>query len=226
VTTVSGDSAGHVSYGPYDNTFGQGHHSAQFLLQVDNTSGSDVVATLDVVTALGATILAQRQIRGNEFSAANQWQWFTLEFDNPCFGLVEARIYWHDTVNMRLNQVTITGVNSAGANVQWLVTDHLGTPRMILDQTGTLVNLKRHDYLPFGEELLAPTGGRSAALGFTSGDGVRQQFTSKERDVETGFDFFGHDTMQAYREGSAVQIHCWQAASVAILRPGIVMFMC
>jgi hypothetical protein len=127
---------------------------------------------------------------------------------------------------MRLNQVTITGVNSAGANVQWLVTDHLGTPRMILDQTGTLVNLKRHDYLPFGEELLAPTGGRSAALGFTSGDGVRQQFTSKERDVETGFDFFGHDTMQAYREGSAVQIHCWQAASVAILRPGIVMFMC
>ena len=191
VTTVSGDAAGHVSYGPYDNTFGQGYHNAKFLLQIDNTSGSDVVATVDVVTGLGATILAQRQIRRNEFSAANQWQWFTLEFDNPCFGLVEARVYWHDTVNMRLNQVTITGVNSAGATVQWLVTDHLGTPRLIVDQTGTLAHTKRHDYLPFGEELFAPAGGRTAALGYTGGDNVRQQFTQKERDVETGLDYFG-----------------------------------
>ena len=190
VTTVSGDSAGHLSYGPYDNSFGQGHHSAKFLLQVDNTSGSDVVATLDVVTASGTTILVQRQIRRNEFSAANQWQWFTLEFDNPCFGMVEARVYWHDTVNMRFNQVTITGVNSIGAKVRWLVTDHLGTPRMIVDQTGTLGSIKRHDYLPFGEELLAPAGGRNAALGYTSDDGVRQQFTAKERDIETGLDYF------------------------------------
>jgi RHS repeat-associated protein len=62
---------------------------------------------------------------------------------------------------------------------------------MIVDQTGTLANTKRHDYLPFGEELLAPAGGRNAALGYTSDDGVRQQFTSKERDVETGLDYFG-----------------------------------
>lgn len=190
VTTVSGDSAGHMSYGPYDSTFGQGHHSAKFLLQVDNTSGSDVVATVDVVTGLGNTILAQRQIRRNEFSAANQWQWFTLEFDNPCFGLVEARVYWHDAVNMKLNQVTITGVNSAAANVQWLITDHLGTPRMIVDQTGTLANTKRHDYLPFGEELLAPAGGRLSQWGYSSGDSIRQQFTQKERDSETGLDYF------------------------------------
>jgi RHS repeat-associated protein len=70
------------------------------------------------------------------------------------------------------------------------VTDHLGTPRMMLDQTGSLANVKRHDYLPFGEELFAPTGGRSAAQGYASGDGVRQQFTQKERDIETGLDYF------------------------------------
>ena len=51
--------------------------------------------------------------------------------------------------------------------------------------------MKRHDYLPFGEELFAPTGGRTAAQGYTSGDSIRQQFTSKERDVETGLDYFG-----------------------------------
>ncbi|HEU4510318.1 MAG TPA: RHS repeat-associated core domain-containing protein [Pyrinomonadaceae bacterium] len=61
---------------------------------------------------------------------------------------------------------------------------------MIIDQTGTLANVKRHDYLPFGEELFAGVGGRTTALGYTGGDAVRQQFTEKERDVETGLDYF------------------------------------
>ncbi len=74
--------------------------------------------------------------------------------------------------------------------VQWLISDHLGTPRMLFDHTGNLNSMKRHDYLPFGEELFAPTGGRSAAQGYSGGDGVRQQFTSKERDLETGLDYF------------------------------------
>ena len=75
---------------------------------------------------------------------------------------------------------------SPGSKINWLVSDHLGTLRMIIDQTGTLANVKRHDYLPFGEELIAPIGGRSTALGYAGVDGVRQQFTSKERDVERG----------------------------------------
>jgi RHS repeat-associated protein len=62
---------------------------------------------------------------------------------------------------------------------------------MILDQTGNLANVKRHDYLPFGEELFAGAGGRTVAQGYASGDGVRQQFTQKERDIETGLDYFG-----------------------------------
>ncbi|HEV8427566.1 MAG TPA: discoidin domain-containing protein [Pyrinomonadaceae bacterium] len=79
---------------------------------------------------------------------------------------------------------------STNATIQWLVTDHLGTPRIIVDQTGNLANIKRHDYLPFGEELFAGTGGRTTALGYAWSDGVRQQFTLKERDVETGLDYF------------------------------------
>jgi RHS repeat-associated protein len=77
----------------------------------------------------------------------------------------------------------------SGGNINWLVSDHLGTPRIIIDQTGARTNVKRHDYLPFGEELLAGTGGRSMSLGYTGGDGVRQQFTLKERDNETGLDY-------------------------------------
>src|SRR5437868_4796634 len=35
-----------------------------------------------------------------------------------------------------------------------------------------------------------PTALRTATLGYSGGDGVRQQFTSKERDNETGLDYF------------------------------------
>ena len=88
---------------------------------------------------------------------------------------------------LSLAEVKVWGTTaSPSSNVHWLVTDQLGTPRMIVDQAGTLASVKRHDYLPFGEELFAPVGGRTVAQGYASGDGVRQQVTSTERDTETG----------------------------------------
>jgi RHS repeat-associated protein len=91
------------------------------------------------------------------------------------------------------------GAAGVGPQVQWLLSDHLGTPRMIFDQTGNLANVRRHDYLPFGEELVGLGLRNTPFLGYFSGDGVRQQFTSKERDVETGLDYFGaryHSSVQ------------------------------
>ena len=79
---------------------------------------------------------------------------------------------------------------ASGSDVRWIVTDQLGTPRMIFDQTGSLASTVRHDYLPFGEELLAGTGGRTTAQGYSANDAVRQHFTDKERDNETGLDYF------------------------------------
>jgi RHS repeat-associated protein len=101
--------------------------------------------------------------------------------------LVDSALY---ATGDTLSNVVVTSSASGAAKVQWLVPDHLGTPRIILDQTGNLANVKRHDYLPFGEELFAGTGGRTILQGYSGGDGVRQQFTSKERDVETGLDYF------------------------------------
>lgn len=76
------------------------------------------------------------------------------------------------------------------ADVRWIVADQLGTPRMIFNQSGSLVGASRHDYLPFGEELTGQIGGRTTQQGYT-GDSTRQKFTQKERDVETGLDYFG-----------------------------------
>jgi RHS repeat-associated protein len=101
--------------------------------------------------------------------------------------LVDSALY---ATGDTLSNVVVTSSASGAAKVQWLVPDHLGTPRIIIDQTGNLANVKRHDYLPFGEELFAGTGGRTVWQGYTGGDGVRQQFTAKERDTETGLDYF------------------------------------
>jgi RHS repeat-associated protein len=65
--------------------------------------------------------------------------------------------------------------------------DHLGTPRMIADQTGSMANVKRHDYLPFGEEI-GLIGGRTGLKSFMN-DGTQQKFTGYERDWETGLDY-------------------------------------
>jgi RHS repeat-associated protein len=98
--------------------------------------------------------------------------------------LVDTSLY---STGATLSNVVMS-IGTSGTNVQWLVTDHLGTPRMVFDQTGDLASMNRHDYLPFGEELFAGVSGRTATQGY-AGDGVRQQFTQKERDVETGLDY-------------------------------------
>ncbi len=182
------DSATAMVFGPYDTTYGQGHHTAQFKLMVDNNSGSDVVGSLDVVTGYGGNVLATRQVRRSDFTSANQWQTFILQFDNPCFGLVEARVWWAGNANMKFAQLTITPLDVATSGVQWLVTDQLGTPRMVFDKTGSLSGVSRHDYLPFGEELYAGTGGRASTEGYNT-DNVRQHFTGYEADGETGLNF-------------------------------------
>ncbi len=72
---------------------------------------------------------------------------------------------------------------------QWLVQDHLGSTRMVVDLSGTLAGMKRHDFLPFGEEI--PVSGiRTTAQGYPPPDDkVKQKFTGYEKDTETGLDY-------------------------------------
>jgi RHS repeat-associated protein len=74
------------------------------------------------------------------------------------------------------------------ADFEWMVYDQLGTPRMVIDKTGSLARVKRHDYLPFGEEVGADLTWRTTGRGY-AGDDVRQKFTGYERDAETGLDY-------------------------------------
>ena len=58
---------------------------------------------------------------------------------------------------------------------------------MVTDQNANIV--ARHDYLPFGEEVPNTIGGRTSIWG--ASDSFSQKFTGKERDQESGLDYFG-----------------------------------
>ena len=75
-----------------------------------------------------------------------------------------------------------------GNGTRYTTSDHLGSPRVVTNSSAGVVS--RHDYMPFGEELGSGVGGRTTGIGFIVTDGVRQKFTSKERDLETGLDYF------------------------------------
>jgi len=64
---------------------------------------------------------------------------------------------------------------------------------MMTDGSGTVKSLL--DYLPFGEEIPAGGGGAERVAyppnPLAINDGTAQKFTGKERDTETGLDYFG-----------------------------------
>ena len=75
------------------------------------------------------------------------------------------------------------------ASTLYLTADHLGSTRIVTDNYGVV---SRHDYRPFGQELLASgSNPRRSASDLYGLESIRQKFTGKERDSESGLDFFG-----------------------------------
>ena len=107
-----------------------------------------------------------------------------MEFSGSTGALTKEYIYGAGGL---LATIEPTAVNSNGA--RYNTADHLGSPRVVTNSSAGVVS--RHDYKPFGEELGEGVGGRTTGMGFPgSSDGLRQKFTSKERDNETGLDYF------------------------------------
>jgi RHS repeat-associated protein len=79
------------------------------------------------------------------------------------------------------------------SGTRYVTSDHLGSTRLVTDASAAQV--KCYDYLPFGEEIGNGTAGRGSCFGSSqypaSADVLSAKFTSKERDAETGLDFFG-----------------------------------
>jgi RHS repeat-associated protein len=80
---------------------------------------------------------------------------------------------------------------AGGGGTSYLTTDHLGSTRVVTGTNPTQPVKARYDYLPFGEELGATIGQRTTAMGYGAADSTKQKFTQKERDSESGLDYFG-----------------------------------
>jgi RHS repeat-associated protein len=71
----------------------------------------------------------------------------------------------------------------------YLTVDTLGSTRLTTDGSGNAAECE--DYLPFGGQIQSGTDGRSSGC-FSAADVVpEKKFTSKERDVNSGLDYFG-----------------------------------
>jgi RHS repeat-associated protein len=165
--------------------------------------------TYDNSDGIGGWRYYDAENRMTQAWANNQWQYYTYDADGhrvkrnvngtetwQVFGAGGELIAEYPTngspsapqkeYGYRNGQLLVTA--EASANVHYLVTDQLGTPRMVFDQSGSLANVSRHDYLPFGEELTWQ-GGRSPTNGYTGNDGTRQKVTGYESDSETELNF-------------------------------------
>lgn len=82
------------------------------------------------------------------------------------------------------------GGTVAASGREYVGVDHLGSTRAVMGETGAVV--RRMDFWPFGAEMSGvDTAWRTAGLGFVVDGRVRMKFTGKERDSETGWDYFG-----------------------------------
>jgi RHS repeat-associated protein len=88
------------------------------------------------------------------------------------------------TVMPMLAAVLLSGMAVAQDVVEYYQLDSVGNVLVVTNAQGAV--LEEHDYLPFGEELCE--GNVPCA---TPKPGQPRRFTGKERDAETGLDYFG-----------------------------------
>ena len=85
--------------------------------------------------------------------------------------------------------------------MEYVTTDHLGSTRVVTNSQGQPV--QRWDYYPFGDTIPVDAN-RALVSGYTGASGERLKFTGKERDGETGLDYFG----ARYFSASTGQVYC------------------
>ncbi|MET0624140.1 MAG: RHS repeat-associated core domain-containing protein [Pyrinomonadaceae bacterium] len=146
-------------------------------------------------TQYGVTSFEVQYWTGSAWAAAqggsvsgNSLVWRKVSFPAVTTSKIRVVVNGAADAVARVVEVEAWGEAGGASDVRWLVADQLGTPRMVLDRTGSLSGMTRHDYLPYGEELYAGVGGRAPTQGY-AWDSTRQQFTGYERDLETGLDY-------------------------------------
>ena len=107
------DATGMLAYGPYAPDLPAGDYEARFRLLVDNRDADSLaVVRLDVSDFdAGGAVLASRDVRRTDFSAAASYQDFLVPFASPGVGhRLELRVRWLDRAYVRADRVLVVRV--------------------------------------------------------------------------------------------------------------------
>jgi RHS repeat-associated protein len=118
---------------------------------------------------------------------------YTYDGDGKRVKESSGKLYWTGTGSDALAETDLTGViqseftffngkrvarrDGSGNTVFYYFSDHLGSASVVTNATGTIV--EESDYYPFGGERV-----------ITNSDPNQYKFTGKERDTESGLDYF------------------------------------
>ncbi len=102
-------------------------------------------------------------------------------------GVTETYVY--DAFG-RLAAEYTTATPTVDPGSYWRTTDHLGSTRLVTTGVGAVYD--RRDLFPFGEQIADTYSSRTSAGNYNESDPAsRHLFTAKERDDESGLDYFG-----------------------------------
>lgn len=101
-------------YGPYDKNITSGPNIAEFRLMIDNITGNDdVIVSIDVRNTTTGTVLASQDLTRLQFTAANTYINFKLNFQLPADSQeIELRVLWKGTSYTKVDWVRITQDNA------------------------------------------------------------------------------------------------------------------
>jgi hypothetical protein len=99
---------GYLAFGPY-LPMQPGRYRIDFALKIEDNTSTKTVATVDASAYGGKQTLQVRPLRGRDFTAANQYQVFSLNFDvEEELDLVEYRVLLAGKTKVTLDYVEVT----------------------------------------------------------------------------------------------------------------------
>jgi len=98
-----------------------------------------------------------------------------------------STVYVYDAKDQLIAEYTTDTAPKNGT--RYVSQDGLGSERLVAGSDASVV--ARYDFLPFGELIPRGLADRNEIAGYAAQGVIRQLFTGKERDSESGLDFFG-----------------------------------
>ncbi len=190
------------SYDPYGNRTGGSSSSAYMPLQIPtiNAQTNKISAanhSYDAVGNLTQGLGADGLVKTYTYDADNRLMTFngsaaTYSYDGDGRRVKKVvgsatTVFVYDARGQMVAEYSNQAPPTSGGT-SYVTADHLGSTRLVTDSTGTVI--ARHDYAPFGEEITSVIGGRGGVTGYGVDEGLRQKFTGKERDSESGLDYY------------------------------------